>query len=68
MVGDNDSINASTTQCEPFEDILQNVGIQDILMVGKNRIYCGRVCFSHYRAKWIFIASRLRLIFHIPSW
>ena len=34
MVGDNESINASTAeQCEPLQDILQNVGLQDILMV-----------------------------------
>ena len=38
MVGDNESINASLSQCEPLQDILQNVGLQDILMV--SGIYC----------------------------
>ena len=52
MVGDNESINASTAeQCEPLQDILHNVGLQDILMV--RGIY--KYCQSIFRAKWIFI-------------
>ena len=46
MVGDNESINASFTECEPLQDILQNVGLQDILMV--SGIYCFTIVFSQY--------------------